>query len=314
MKTIIRLIALSLAIMFSVSYLTAQSGTKDVVYLKNGSIIKGTILEMEMDKNIKIQTADGSIFVYAMSEVDRITKESVPSNEIPMVFERGKGSGSAFVLYGGGALPLGDFVKDDASNKNAGFAKPGWLAGAQFVTGGGIGFLIDASYSSNPSKLDKIISDSIGNIPSSYNVENTAGTWSSFFLLAGIKIGTSNPSGANFFLSPVIGVVMTKTPDASSKISGSDYSSGYLMTINEEVSMSSSSKTIVVYGATIEAILGAGITIGARFIACKLKYDLEVTMKGSASYMGYNFTVNQTEKYQREPNISLAQLYLGFAF
>ncbi len=48
---------------------------QEVVYLKNGSVIRGVILEMTPDKTIKIQTTDGNIFVYQMAEVEKITKE-----------------------------------------------------------------------------------------------------------------------------------------------------------------------------------------------------------------------------------------------
>lgn len=55
-----------------------QNPYKEVVYLKNGSIIKGVILEQIPNQSIKIQTADGSVFVYPMFEVERITKEMIP--------------------------------------------------------------------------------------------------------------------------------------------------------------------------------------------------------------------------------------------
>jgi hypothetical protein len=48
---------------------------QEMVYLKNGSIIKCVVLEEIPGKTIKLQTADGSIFVYKMDEVERITKE-----------------------------------------------------------------------------------------------------------------------------------------------------------------------------------------------------------------------------------------------
>ena len=46
--------------------------TPNQVYLKNGSIIKGTIVEMDPLNVIKIQTSDGSLFVFQMAEVDHI--------------------------------------------------------------------------------------------------------------------------------------------------------------------------------------------------------------------------------------------------
>ncbi|MDA8929979.1 hypothetical protein N9J07_01195 [Bacteroidia bacterium] len=48
----------------------------DVVYLKNGSVIKGQIMEQIPNESLKIQTAGGSIFVYKMEELTKITKEA----------------------------------------------------------------------------------------------------------------------------------------------------------------------------------------------------------------------------------------------
>lgn len=45
------------------------------VHLQNGSIINGVITEQVPDQYLKIQTADGSVFVYSYDELDRITKE-----------------------------------------------------------------------------------------------------------------------------------------------------------------------------------------------------------------------------------------------
>lgn len=68
------LFSLVLGLLFYVSSL-AQNNVVDVVTLKNGSVIRGIILEQVPNKNIKVQTADGSIFVYTMAEVERINRE-----------------------------------------------------------------------------------------------------------------------------------------------------------------------------------------------------------------------------------------------
>lgn len=39
-------------------------------------MIRGTVIEQIVGQSLKIQTADGSIFVYRMDEVEKITKES----------------------------------------------------------------------------------------------------------------------------------------------------------------------------------------------------------------------------------------------
>lgn len=51
------------------------AGLQEIVYLKNGSMIKCTIIEQVIDDYIKIKTSDGSIYVYKMSEVEKIVKE-----------------------------------------------------------------------------------------------------------------------------------------------------------------------------------------------------------------------------------------------
>lgn len=68
---------LSVCIVFMFLYLTtnAQKYKQDVVYLKNGNIIRGTILEMIPKETVKIETYDGSIFVYKLDEVEKTTKE-----------------------------------------------------------------------------------------------------------------------------------------------------------------------------------------------------------------------------------------------
>lgn len=52
----------------------AQS-TRDVVKLKNGSVVKGIITEMKPNQSVKLTTSDGSVFVYSMDEVEEVLKE-----------------------------------------------------------------------------------------------------------------------------------------------------------------------------------------------------------------------------------------------
>src|ERR1035437_364175 len=71
----VALFMLITAISFSVS---AQNGNmEDVVYLKNGSIIHGIIIEQIPNESLKVQTKDGNVFVYKMTEVDKMTKEQI---------------------------------------------------------------------------------------------------------------------------------------------------------------------------------------------------------------------------------------------
>ena len=55
----------------------AAQNYQEVVYLKNGSVIRGVIIEQIPNQSVKIQTSDGNIFVYELSQVEKITKEQV---------------------------------------------------------------------------------------------------------------------------------------------------------------------------------------------------------------------------------------------
>jgi hypothetical protein len=61
------------------TYYAYAQELQDVVYLKNGSIIRGIIVEQIPNKTLKIKTADGSVFVYQMDDVTRITREAMPT-------------------------------------------------------------------------------------------------------------------------------------------------------------------------------------------------------------------------------------------
>lgn len=53
------------------------------VYLKNGSMIRGVLIEQIPGESVKVQTSDGSIYVYKMTEIDKIVRgEDVPVNYI----------------------------------------------------------------------------------------------------------------------------------------------------------------------------------------------------------------------------------------
>jgi hypothetical protein len=72
-----RLLFSILLIIFTLS-LSAQKN-RDVLYLKNGSIIYGKLLEI-INGQLKLQSSDGSYFIYPMEEIDKLEKEN-PSFE-----------------------------------------------------------------------------------------------------------------------------------------------------------------------------------------------------------------------------------------
>lgn len=71
-------IFLFIFIFMSYNSINAQTNYEDVVYLKNGSIIHGIIIEQIPNESIKIKSGQ-NIFVYKISEVQKMTKEEVTS-------------------------------------------------------------------------------------------------------------------------------------------------------------------------------------------------------------------------------------------
>lgn len=71
-----------------------QSNSQDVVYLKNGTIIRGVIIELIPNKSIKIETADRSVFVYQMDEIEKVIKRSIQEEVIKRSIQEGKIGGS----------------------------------------------------------------------------------------------------------------------------------------------------------------------------------------------------------------------------
>ncbi|NQV14842.1 hypothetical protein HQ531_05230 [bacterium] len=67
MKQIILLIAVISGVAFA-------QVNEEVVYLKDGSIIHGRIIEYAPDRHIKIQSGP-NVFVYQLDQIDRITRE-----------------------------------------------------------------------------------------------------------------------------------------------------------------------------------------------------------------------------------------------
>jgi hypothetical protein len=85
---------------------------RDAVYLKNGSVIKGIIIENIPNVSIKLQMADGSIFIYKYEEIEKFTKEEVP---VVVNTAKDKNPGLAFMfsflLPGGGQYYNGETTK-----------------------------------------------------------------------------------------------------------------------------------------------------------------------------------------------------------
>jgi len=62
----------------------AQPGKHDVVYLKNGSVVKGKILLFDPEHSVKLKTKDDNVWVFEMNQVDSIARPIKASATSPI--------------------------------------------------------------------------------------------------------------------------------------------------------------------------------------------------------------------------------------
>jgi hypothetical protein len=55
----------------------AQQSTQDVIYLKNGTVVRGRIIEQVPNQSIKVYTANRSIVELQMNEIEKTEKETI---------------------------------------------------------------------------------------------------------------------------------------------------------------------------------------------------------------------------------------------
>ena len=90
------------------SQVFAQQPMEDVVYLKNGGIVHGTIVEQIPGESLKIQTRDGNVLVFAMDEIDRLSKDFAvgTSSSASIKAEIGTQFGHSYLSADGEGLTL----------------------------------------------------------------------------------------------------------------------------------------------------------------------------------------------------------------
>ncbi|UCG26992.1 MAG: hypothetical protein JSV24_08425 [Bacteroidales bacterium] len=88
---------------------TAQSKMEDVIYLRNGSVIRGTILEEKPGDYVRIESNCRNIWVFKSDEISRIAREEIPG---PDTVEADKRHGFLAVADMGVLAGKGEDTKD----------------------------------------------------------------------------------------------------------------------------------------------------------------------------------------------------------
>ena len=98
MKVSKLLAAFLLVGIFTSFSLSAQDSWEDVVYLKNGSIYRGMIIEQVPGVSLKIETAGGNVFFVALGDVQKFTKEKKAVSDADM--HHGEMHGEGYYYHG----------------------------------------------------------------------------------------------------------------------------------------------------------------------------------------------------------------------
>ncbi len=110
----IRVTSVIFAMVFVAAANVAAGQMEDVIYLENGGIVRGAILEQIPDKSLKIRRRDGREFRYKMNEIEKISKEPVPGSRI--IVQKSKKNpmvalGLSFPIVGTGQFYNGQYIK-----------------------------------------------------------------------------------------------------------------------------------------------------------------------------------------------------------
>jgi hypothetical protein len=193
-------------------------------------------------------------------------------------------SRGGFMLFGGLAMPNGDFGKTDGDN--AGFAKTGYFGGAEimFSLAPSIGIILDGRYIINKYD-DSQIAKALGTFS---GISYTVGSYTGILPMGGIRLYTTSSIG--LFVDAQAGYMMAKSPEIT--ITGPG--------VNEKVDAVSGKG--LAYGASAGIDIGNTLIVGGSYIICKPKFEMTATQNGQQ--------VTQTAEQQ----MNMIQVWAGIRF
>jgi hypothetical protein len=199
MTTKVRCIIITAFIVACGMVANAQTNKQDVLYLKNGSIIRGLIVQFIPDSTVKIQTVDGSLFVFPSVEIEKILKEDAPlvAGVKVVPSSQQKDTSTTVSIFAGLAIPGSDF---------ANVAETGFTVGIQIHSRKKVGVLGNLSYSINSTSGEVSIGSFIG--------------------VLGLKVSLTETQKTDVYLAPLIGFYIQRMSANDASISGSSVAYG----------------------------------------------------------------------------------------
>ena len=274
----------------------ATNEGRDVLYLKNGIILRGMVTEIVPDSIIRISTRDGSLFVFRMTEVERMAKgqtgaepaanpSATPSpheEDIPDRSTSDETDKKAVIgFHGGVVIPAGDF--GSTSTSSGGGAKTG------FYVGGDIVFPLQEHMDWTLHVTMSWNSMDIGSITVPQGVSIETGKWFLIWPMTGVRFhGPIGPT-TDAYGELQAGMLFGNSPELNVMYGGSN--------VGTQPSASATSFSL---GVGVGLMFGR-TNIGARLIfAGSPEYEVKATSGGTT----------QTQKLKQATSMFL--LGLGF--
>jgi hypothetical protein len=261
MKPLLICLVVFISIILSAAPCLAQDSV-DVVQLKNGSIIRGEIIELVADSLVKIKTADGNLFVFKMSEVELITKEYRERPPQGVAAQDSIGgplsTESHFSLFGGLSLPAGDFA-----STSGGAAKLGYTIGAEYELRFGkyVGWIIQFNYTRNAIDDDALRGQfGLGGFP--FNLSSTP--WITLAPVTGVKL--TGPLSPDFSVFCTLGAGAAFGTSPELNITGQGFS----------VNQSAAKATAFTFSISGGFLVADIFRVDAKYMETTLKYDISV--------------------------------------
>jgi opacity protein-like surface antigen len=160
----------------------------DVVLLKDGTSVKGHIIEKIPERSLKLQTQEGNTYAYRMSEIEKITKEVVIGDVKPSK------SGIAGTVDFGYNLGIGKYAANRFS-LNLGI---GYQTNSYFYIGGGVGVRYFPKLIGMESQVPDYCFPVFAHFRTTFSDSEPS-------LYCSVDIGYSLPKGG-FMLNPTIGL------------------------------------------------------------------------------------------------------------
>lgn len=212
---IVRCIVYLAALGFCVLADVRSAFAEDVLHVRDGSTVRGTIIEIEKGRTVKIRSSQGKVFIYMMADIRRM--EIDPQSEMTIIRKDPPPEEDTVTIvsvphkkwsvdFGGGmAMPVGAFGA--TSGTDAGLGGMGWMV------------VVDGSRNLLPSldvvtsgvaafnKIDISLLEAQG-----YHIKMSSSPWISLWALTGLKAYTEVEAGTEFYGMGQAGVFFGISP------------------------------------------------------------------------------------------------------